>query len=126
MQPSLGRVGGLLEARKVAALAEGFSVQVAPHHYAGPVAWAAAIQLGLTVPNFLILETIGNGAGSGGAAEAAARAGRRGRPAPGGAGLGVEVEEAVGRAPYRGDRLHLEISPSPRSPGGARSRRLKG
>ena len=57
LQPSLGRVGGLLEARKVAAMAEGFGAQVAPHLYAGPIAWAAAIQLALSIPNFLILET---------------------------------------------------------------------
>ena len=63
LQPSLGRVGGLLEARKVAVMAEGFGVQVAPHLYAGPIAWAAAIQLGLSIPNFLILETIGTGGG---------------------------------------------------------------
>ena len=63
VQPSLGRVGGLLEARKVAVLAEGFGAQVAPHLYAGPIAWAAAIQLALSIPNFLILETIGTGGG---------------------------------------------------------------
>ena len=45
-----GRVGGLLEARKVAVLAEGFGAQVAPHLYAGPIAWAAAIQLGAVDP----------------------------------------------------------------------------
>ena len=63
VQPSLGRVGGLLEARKVAVMAEGFGAQVAPHLYAGPIAWAAAVQLGLSIPNFLILETIGTGGG---------------------------------------------------------------
>ena len=63
LQPSLGRVGGLLEARKIAAMAEGFGAQVAPHLYAGPIAWAAAIQLALSIPNFLILETIGTGGG---------------------------------------------------------------
>ena len=63
LQPSLGRVGGLLEARKIAAMAEGFGAQVAPHLYAGPIAWAAAIQLAASIPNFLILETIGTGGG---------------------------------------------------------------
>ena len=63
LQPSLGRVGGLLEARKIAAMAEGFGAQVAPHLYDGPIAWAAAIQLALSIPNFLILETIGTGGG---------------------------------------------------------------
>ena len=44
-------------------MAEGFGAQVAPHLYAGPIAWAAAIQLALSIPNFLILETIGTGGG---------------------------------------------------------------
>ena len=46
LQPSLGRVGGLLEARKVAVLAEGFGAQVAPHHYAGPIAWVKPALMG--------------------------------------------------------------------------------
>ncbi|MFO1104805.1 MAG: mandelate racemase/muconate lactonizing enzyme family protein [Amaricoccus sp.] len=120
LQPSLGRVGGLLEARKVAILAEGFGAQVAPHLYAGPVAWAAAIQLGLTIPNFLILETIGTGGGF--------QAALLKRPivwedgyvlAPEGPGLGIEIDEAVLSAhPWTGDRLHLEMSPDEPDPRG--------
>ncbi len=119
VQPSVGRVGGLLQARKVAILAEGFGAQVAPHHYAGPIAWAAALQLALSVPNLLILETIGTGAGFPGLVR---------RPIPWEAGyalppdapgLGIEIDEAVARAnPWRGDRLHLEMSEAPVEPGG--------
>ena len=119
VQPSLGRVGGLLEARKVAVLAEGFGAQVAPHLYAGPIAWAAAIQLGLTIPNFLILETIGTGGGF--HAELLTRpiAWEAGYVLPPeGPGLGVEIDEAVARAhPWAGDRLHLEMSAAPHEPG---------
>jgi L-alanine-DL-glutamate epimerase-like enolase superfamily enzyme len=122
VQPSLGRVGGLLEARKVAAMAEGFGVQVAPHLYAGPIAWAAAIQLALGCPNFLILESIGTGAGF---HADLVRGGIRWEDGyvlpPQGPGLGVEIDEAVARAhPWSGGRLHLEMSeeaPDPRSGG---------
>ena len=120
VQPSLGRVGGLLEARKVAVLAEGFGAQVAPHLYAGPIAWAAAIQLGLSIPNFLILESIGTGGGF--HAELLKRPVRWEDGyvlAPEEPGLGVEIDEAVARAhPWRGDRLHLEMSPEPPDPRG--------
>jgi L-alanine-DL-glutamate epimerase-like enolase superfamily enzyme len=49
-------VGGLLEARKIAAMAEANYIQVSPHLYGGPLVAAASIQLSLCCPNFLILE----------------------------------------------------------------------
>jgi L-alanine-DL-glutamate epimerase-like enolase superfamily enzyme len=120
VQPSLGRVGGLLEARKIAAMAEGFGVQVAPHLYAGPVAWAAAVQLAASIPNFLILETIRTGGGFHTDLLAQPVVWEDGyilppdRP-----GLGVEIDEAVARAhPWTGDRLHLEMSRDPPDPRG--------
>lgn len=121
VQPSLGRVGGLLEARKVAVLAEGFGAQVAPHLYAGPVAWAASIQLGLSVPNFLILETIGMGGGFFSELLKKAPVWEDGFVLPPeGPGLGVEIDESVARAhSWTGDRLHLEMSPEPPDPRGA-------
>lgn len=122
LQPSLGRVGGLLEARKVAILAEGFGAQLAPHLYAGPVAWAAAIQLGLSIPNFLILETIGTGGGFQSALLKRPIAWEDGHVrAPEGPGLGIEIDEVVARAhPWTGDRLHLEMSPDEPDPRGGR------
>ncbi len=119
LQPSLGRVGGLLEARKVAVMAEGFGVQVAPHLYAGPIAWAAAIQLGLSIPNFLMLESIGTGGGFHAALLKRPVRWEAGHViAPEEPGLGVEIDEAVARAhPWAGERLHLEMSPEPHEPG---------
>ncbi|GIT08865.1 MAG: hypothetical protein CM1200mP30_24950 [Pseudomonadota bacterium] len=35
-QPALGRVGGILEAKKIAGMAESHYAQVAPHLYCGP------------------------------------------------------------------------------------------
>ena len=58
LQMNLGRVGGLLEAKKVAALAEVHYAQIAPHLYCGPVVGAANIQIATCSPNFLILESI--------------------------------------------------------------------
>ena len=58
LQPALGRVGGILEGKKIAAMAEAYYAQFAPHLYAGPIEAAANIQLSTTLPNFLILESI--------------------------------------------------------------------
>ncbi|MEZ5479718.1 MAG: mandelate racemase/muconate lactonizing enzyme family protein [Thiolinea sp.] len=58
LQMNLGRVGGLLEAKKIAGMAETRQVQIAPHLYCGPVVGAANIQLSTCSPNFLILEGI--------------------------------------------------------------------
>src|SRR6202167_3334201 len=57
-QMNLGRVGGLLEAKKIAGMAEAQHVQIAPHLYCGPIVGAANIQLATCSPNFLILEGI--------------------------------------------------------------------
>ncbi|MFT5001142.1 MAG: galactonate dehydratase, partial [Planctomycetota bacterium] len=51
LQPALGRSGGILETKKIAAIAEVHNAQVAPHLYAGPVEWAANIQLSANIPN---------------------------------------------------------------------------
>ncbi len=58
LQMNLGRVGGILEAKKIAGMAEVDHVQIAPHLYCGPVVGAANIQLATCSPNFLILESI--------------------------------------------------------------------
>lgn len=58
LQINLGRCGGLLEAKKIAALAETYYAQIAPHMYCGPVVGAANAQLAACIPNFLILEGI--------------------------------------------------------------------
>ena len=58
LQMALGRVGGILEAKKIAGMAEAYYAQVAPHLYCGPVEAAAEIQLDACSPNFLIQESI--------------------------------------------------------------------
>ncbi len=49
-------VGGFTAARKVAALAEAYYVDIMPHNPLGPVSTAAAVHLCVTVPNFSLLE----------------------------------------------------------------------
>ena len=54
LQPALGRAGGIWEMKKLAAIAEVFNAQMAPHLYAGPIEWAANIHLAASIPNLLI------------------------------------------------------------------------
>lgn len=58
LQPALARVGGILEAKKIAGMAEAHYVQIAPHLYTGPIEAAANIQIATCSPNFLIQESI--------------------------------------------------------------------
>ena len=115
LQMNLGRVGGILEAKKIAALAEVQHVQLAPHLYCGPVVGAANIQLATCSPNFLILEGIERWQGF--HAEVLVKPirweGGYVIP-PTEPGLGIELDEAVLAAhPYRGDALHLDMSGQP-------------
>ncbi|PWE32104.1 isomerase [Maritimibacter sp. 55A14] len=115
LQPALGRAGGILECRKIAALAEAFNAQIAPHLYAGPVEWAANVQLAAVIPNLLMVETIGTGDGFHAALIGHTIAWEDGfvRP-PDAPGLGIAFDEDLARAhPYTGDRLHLEMQEAP-------------
>ncbi len=58
IQPDLCHAGGLTECKKIAALAEAYYVQVAPHSPQGPVSTAAAAHLAMAIPNFQILEFV--------------------------------------------------------------------
>ena len=59
IQPDTGRVGGITQMRKVAALAEAHFITVAPHSGSlGPVAEYAALHLMAAIPNALILERV--------------------------------------------------------------------
>lgn len=56
VQPDICCAGGLLELKKIAAMAESFYATIAPHNPVGPVATAVNVQLAACTPNFLILE----------------------------------------------------------------------
>jgi galactonate dehydratase len=115
LQMNLGRVGGILEAKKIAGMAEVDHVQIAPHLYCGPVVGAANIQLATCSPNFLILESIERWDGF--------HAQILKKPVrweagyvipPTEPGLGIELNEAViAKFPYTGSHLHLEMADDP-------------
>ena len=99
LQPNLGRVGGLLEAKKIAAMAEAHYAQIAPHLYCGPVVGAANIQLAACSPNFLILEGIQDWGGFHADAPEEPIRWEDGHVIPPTApGLGVELDEEVALA----------------------------
>jgi L-alanine-DL-glutamate epimerase-like enolase superfamily enzyme len=54
----LSWVGGLSEARKIAAMAEAYHLPVAPHDCTGPVVLIASVHLSLNATNALIQETV--------------------------------------------------------------------
>jgi galactonate dehydratase len=56
IQPDICCAGGLLEVKKIAAMAESFYTTIAPHNPVGPVATAVNVHLAACTPNFLILE----------------------------------------------------------------------
>jgi galactonate dehydratase len=60
----VGLVGGILEAKKITAMAEAHYVQIAPHVYGGPMIAAASRELSLCSPSFLIMEGVETFGGS--------------------------------------------------------------
>jgi len=56
LQMDLSIVGGLLEAKKIAGMAEVHYAHIAPHMWGGPIGVAASIQLDMCCHNFLIQE----------------------------------------------------------------------
>lgn len=115
LQMNLGRVGGILEAKKIAAMAEVDHVQIAPHLYCGPVVGAANIQIATCSPNFLILESIETWGGFHTDILKLPIQFEDGHVIPSSApGIGVELNEEVARAnPYTGNLLHLEMTQHP-------------
>jgi 2-dehydro-3-deoxyphosphogalactonate aldolase len=115
LQMAIGRVGGILEAKKIAAMGEAHYAQVAPHLYCGPIEGAANVQLAACIPNFLILESIQTWDGFHAEILKKPMRWEEGYVIPSDEpGLGVELNEEVALAhPYDGDHLHLEMAREP-------------
>lgn len=63
IQPDLCHAGGILEVRKIAAMAETHYIGVAPHNPLGPISLAAALQADACTPNFVVQEQVTLGEG---------------------------------------------------------------
>jgi len=115
LQLAMGRVGGILEAKKIAGMAEAHYAQIAPHLYCGPIEGAANIQLDTCTPNFLIQEGIETWGGFHAEILTTPIQWEQGYIIPPTApGIGVELDEEVaGKHPYTGKRLHLEMHDEP-------------
>ena len=124
-QPDLSHAGGITEVRKIAALAEIYDVQLAPHCPLGPLALAACLQVGFATPNYLIQEqSIGIHYNQGAevldyvrrqdAADRSSTGTSSGSPRP---GLGIEIDEQAVRAADK--RGHAWRGPIWRHPDGS-------
>lgn len=118
LQPDLGRSGGILETKKIAAMAEAYQIQIAPHCYCGPIVGAANIQLAATLPNFLILESLKSWDGFHAELVQKKIEWQDGWMIPSREpGLGVELNEDVCEThPYEGRALHLAMADQPLFP----------
>ncbi|HZL56645.1 MAG TPA: mandelate racemase/muconate lactonizing enzyme family protein, partial [Bryobacteraceae bacterium] len=108
IQPDLCHCGGLWEAKKIAAMAEMYTMGVAPHNPLGPIANAVALHFDLSTPNFLIQEdmltdvpwrweVVRHSLESAGGYWLPTQA----------PGLGIEVDEAAAaRHPFRQEVIH--------------------
>ena len=116
IQMNLGRVGGILEAKKIASIAEVFYCQIAPHLYNGPVGAAASIQLATATPNFLIMESIKTWDGFHSEVLTNPLNCKNGNIIPSNKpGLGIELNLKVleSNSPYTGKKLHLSMDSNP-------------
>jgi len=105
IQPDVSHAGGILEVRKIAAMAEAYDIAVAPHCPLGPLALGACLQIAACTPNHAIQEiSLGIHYNTGGhdllnfVTNKDALTPIDGYlPVPEGSGLGVEIDEAAVR-----------------------------
>ena len=54
LQPDVGNTGGIMEVKKIAAMAEAYNVRVAPHNCGSALLTAASLQIAASIANFMI------------------------------------------------------------------------
>jgi galactonate dehydratase len=108
IQPDLSHAGGLIECRKIAAMAEAYDIAVAPHCPLGPLALAACLQLAACTPNVAIQEmslgihyNVGHDLLNFVTNKDALAPVNGFLPIPEGAGLGVDIDEAAVREVHK-------------------------
>ena len=107
-QPDICHIGGLLETKKIAAMAETAGIGVAPHNPLGPIAGVAALHFDLSTPNVVIQEEMFGAVPWYDEVVAWPIVRKPGRwQVPAKPGLGIEVDEAaIARHPFRQEILH--------------------
>jgi L-alanine-DL-glutamate epimerase-like enolase superfamily enzyme len=95
LQPDITNIGGVTQARKVAAIAEAYGVEIAFHNAFGPIQNAVTIQIDAAIPNFLIQESFYDvfPAWKRELVKDQPRIENGHAPVPTGPGLGVDVDE---------------------------------
>jgi galactonate dehydratase len=111
-QPDICHVGGLGEAKKIAATAETAGIGLAPHNPLGPIAGVAALHFGISTPNVVIQEEMSGAVPWYGEVVQWPIERQAGRwDLPHRPGLGIEVDEKVIDAhPFAPDILHARTA----------------
>lgn len=108
-QPDLSHTGGILEGKRIAALAAAHMIGIAPHNPNGPIAGAVALHYDISVPNFVIQEEMSKAVPWYEDVVTASPIRRNGAfwEIPTAPGLGVEVnEKEAAKHPYKDEVLH--------------------
>jgi len=115
---NLGRVGGILEAKKIASIAEVFYAQIAPHLYNGPIGAIASMHVSAASPNFLIQESIGTWGGFHADVLTSPIEWHEGYmlpPTEPGLGFELNYDFIESLSPYSSRKLHLHMKDKPYS-----------
>lgn len=114
-QPDICHTGGLLETKKIAAMAETAGIGLAPHNPLGPIAGVAALHFGIATPNVVIQEEMSGAVAWYGEVVQWPIERKPGRwDVPEKPGLGIEVDEKViAKHPFQQEVLHARNAVMP-------------
>ena len=119
INPDICNVGGLLELKEIAAMAEAFAVAVAPHgNNSTTVGLAASLQAAACIPNFLIMEyPVSWEPFADELARNPLRAENGYIPLPTEPGIGIDLdEEKLAKYPYSGAKRRALLDPADERP----------